>query len=265
VAAANGGQVVVSGTGASNALVSLEGGSHIVATGGVRAMFDLAGRTESVERENGLVVSADRPLEHGGRLLDLDNAKVGEIVSGARFVGLDRALLEASLPLLAATNGSLLRTTSHAIDLSASRLTAVGDLIQLNASRFDVVSGALANVAGGSWLKVGGNLVTLANGSTLNLQNGPVLNVSGNSLVDISGALIGFSGAGNMVDIKNTLCASGGCVDRGGLRVQLNGTTPAHNVIVNNPITGAGTVNIPASAAHVSVSGAGSRVIIGPR
>jgi hypothetical protein len=265
VAAANGGRVVVSGPGASTPLVSIEGGSHTVATGGVRAMFDLAGREGNVVRENGLVVDADRPLQHSGRLLDLDKARIGEAAGSGRFVGLDQALLEASLPLLAATNGSLIRTASHAVDLSTSRLTAVGDLIQLNASQFDVVRGALASVGGGGALRVGGNLITLANGSTLNLLNGPVLNVSGNSMVDITGALIAFSGAGNVVNINNTLCANGGCVDRGGLRVQLNGTTPASNVIVNNPITGAGTVNIPANAAHLSVSGAGSRVIIGPR
>ena len=178
-------------------------------------------------------------------------------------MGLDRALLEASLPLMAATNNSLIRTATNAVDMSAARLTAVGDLIQLNASRFDVVSGALANVMGGSRLTVGGNLITLANGSTLNLMKGPVLNVSGNSLVDITGAMIGFSGAGNAVNITNDLCA-GGCSTIGGLRVRLNGT-PANNVTVNNAVTGQGAVNLSPNAAHLSVSGNGSRVIIGPR
>jgi hypothetical protein len=263
VSAANGGQVVVSGSGASNALVSVEGGSHAVATGANRAMFELSGRDASVIRDaSGLVVSADEPLQHGGRLLDLNNnARIGEGVASGRFVRLDRALLEASLPLMAATNGSLIRTATNALDMSASRLTAVGDLVQLNASRFEVVSGALANVTGGSWLKVGGNLVTLERGSTLNLHNGPVMSVSDNSLVDISGALIGFKGLGNTVNITNNLCANGGCVERGGLRVQLSGGS---NVAISNGITGDGKVNLSPNAAHLSVSG-GSRVTIGPR
>ena len=105
--------------------------------------------------------------------------------------------------------------------------------------------------------------MTLLNGSTLTLSNGPMLNVSGNSGVDITGALIGFSGTPSTVNINNNLCA-GGCATIGGLRVQLNGT-PAANVVINNPITGAGTVNIPANAAHLQVSGVGSRVTIGPR
>jgi hypothetical protein len=96
-----------------------------------------------------------------------------------------------------------------------------GDLIQLNASVFNVLNGALASVTNGSRLTVNGNLVTLANGSTLNLLNGSMLNVSGNSVVHL-GALIGFAGVGHTVNITNDLCPLSLCAGIGGLRVQLN-------------------------------------------
>jgi hypothetical protein len=89
-------------------------------------------------------------------LLETNGAKIGEFQPSQRFLRLDSALLEASLPLLKATNNSLIRTATDAIGLSAARLTIAGDLIQLNASRFDVVSGALASVGNGSSLTVGG-------------------------------------------------------------------------------------------------------------
>jgi hypothetical protein len=73
--------------------------------------------------------------------------------------------------------------------------------------------------------------------------------------------LIGFRGPGNTVNITNNLCANGGCVERGGLRVQLSGGS---NVAIRNGITGDGKVNLSPNAAHLSVSG-GSRVTIGPR
>lgn len=238
-------------------------------------MFDLFGRPGNVVLDgSGVVENADHPLRHGGPLLETDGAAIGASAPSERFLRLDNAvldptLLEASLPLLKASNSSLIRTAADAIDLSAARLTVAGDLIQLSASQFTVVNGALVSVRSGgplgesgSRLVVGGNLVTLLNGSTLTLSNGPVLNVSGNSRVDIAGALIGFGGAPSTVNINNNLCA-GGCTTIGGLRVQLNGT-PAANVVINNPITGAGTVNIPANAAFLSVSGVGSRVTIGP-
>ena len=127
-----------------------------------------------------------------------------------------------------------------------------------------MVSGALASVRNGSSLVVGGNLVTLMNGSTLNLLSGPVLNVS-NSRVDITGALIGFGGTGgNTVNITNNLCAGRGCTDFGPLRVKLSGTP---QVSITNPIANPslGTVNLLSpNAAHISVSGNGSRVTIGP-
>ena len=100
---------------------------------------------------DGFVKDADHPLRHGGPLLETNGAAIGETTPSERFLRLNNAVLdptlfEASLPLLKATNNSLIRTATDAIDLSAARLTIVGDLIQLNASQFDVVSGALANV-----------------------------------------------------------------------------------------------------------------------
>ena len=203
-----------------------------------------------------------------GPLLETNGATIGQGTPSQRFLRLDSALLDASLPLLKATNNSLIRTATDAIDLSVARLTIVGDLIQLNASRFDVVSGALASVRNGSSLMVGGNLVTLMNGSTLNLLNGPVLNVS-DSQVRITGALIGFGGTGgNVVNITNNLCASGGgCRTFAGLRV--SGAVPIFalppTISVTNPIANPtlGTINLSPNAAHISVSGGSTRVTIG--
>jgi len=236
-------------------------------------MFDLFGRSSEVRFVDGFVKDADQPLRHGGPLLETNGAAIGAPPSAPskRFLRLNNAVLdptlfEASLPLLKATNNSFLRTAADAIDLSAARLTIAGDLIQLNASQFAVVSGALTNVTNGSRLVVGGNLVTLLNGSTLTLSNGPVLNVS-NSRVDITGALIGFSGTPSTVHINNNLCAAG-CSTIGGLRVQLNGTPPG-NVVIGSGITGDGKVNLSTTpghqAGHLSVSGATSRVTIGVR
>ena len=147
----NGGQVIVSGPGATNSLVTLHGGSHTVAAtpvGSGIGMFDLFGRPANVVLDgNGVVESADHPLRHGGPLLETNGATIGASASSERLLRLDNAvldptLLEASLPLLKASNNSLIRTRTDAIDLSAARLTVAGDLIQLNASQFTVVNGA---------------------------------------------------------------------------------------------------------------------------
>ena len=254
-----------------DSLVTLQGGSHTIApavpTGSGPSMFDLSGRPANVTVDNGVVVNADRPLRHEGPLLETNGAKIGESTASQRLLRLDSALLEASLPLLKATNNSLIRTATDAIDLSVARLTIAGDLIQLNASRFDVVSGALASVRNRSSLMVGGNLVTLMNGSTLNLLNGPVLNVS-NSQVRITGALIGFGGTGgNVVNITNNLCASGGgCQSFAGLRVSGAVFIFGPTISVTNPIANPtlGTINLSPNAAHISVSGGfNTRVTIG--
>jgi hypothetical protein len=116
---------------------------------------------------------------------------------------------------------------------------------------------------------VAGHLVTLSNGSTLSLLNGPLLSVSGGSYASIGGALVAFGGSGgNLLSVSNALCG-GSCALIGGIPVALlNGATAANVSIadgaVRNPSLGA--IQYASSAtALVSVSGASSKVTVGPK
>ena len=258
----NGGQLT--GGGAATALIDLDNshltagpaaGRHVLQVDGFGGGD---GVTPSTANLQGALLNAAN-----GSTLSLTGG-VLRASNGGQVVLLDPTLLEASLPLLKVTNNSLIRTATDAIDLSAARLTVAGDLLQLNASHFEVVKGALLNAMQGSLVKIGGNLVSLANGSTLNLIDGAVLNVSGNSSVFIGKALISFVGMNNTVNINNNLCtAAGDCATIGGLKVRLNGTPAGNVTIINNPIANlnGNRVNAP-NAAYVSVSGTGSRVTI---
>jgi hypothetical protein len=176
----------------------------------------------------------------------------------------DTALLEATAPLLNLKSSTMV-TNDSVLDLSfRANVTSLGPVFALNNSSLTVAGGALVNVGGGSLFSVRGDLVQLANGSTLSLLSGPLAQVSGNSTLSVSGALVSFVGAGNTLSINNTLCASFACMNLGGVNVALTGGASAANVSLTNPIKGAGTVNIGASAAAVLVSGSGSKVSVGP-
>ena len=246
-------------------LVSLTGGTHALGTS--VGIFDLAGSGTAVDPQTGLAVATDTPLTTGGGLLAAD----GATITTQQVLRVDTALLEASAPLLALTRGSQLTSASDAIALGGqSRLTNRGStLVALEASRLVVSRGALVNVAGGSGLLVAGNLLTLSNGSTLSLLNGPLLSVSGGSYASIGGALVAFGGSGgNLLSVSNNLCG-GSCALIGGIPVALlNGATAANvsiaNGAVRNPALGTIQYASPATAL-VSVSGASSRVTVGPR
>ena len=259
VSVAGGGQLIV--TGSSDELVSIFGGAHSIATESGAAMLSLAGVGTAVDAETGLTVGTDTPLQHGAALLQLGAATV----SGQKAVRLDTALLEASAPLLHLRLGSNLTTGLDTVDLSLkAKVTSLGPLAKLDASNLTVNSGALFNLAGGSFLKVTGDLVELANGSTLRLANGPVLNASGGSVVNVSGAVVAFTGTGgNTVSITNSLCP---CALVSGVPVALRDGALASNVLIGpNPIRnpGLGTITLgSASTAAIVVSGAGSRVTI---
>jgi hypothetical protein len=246
-------------------LVSLTGGTH--ALGSSVAIFDLAGRGTAIDPQTGLAVATETPLTTGGGLL----AAEGATITTQQALRVDAALLEASAPLLALTRGSQLTSASDALALGGqSRLTSRGTtLVALEASRLVVSRGALVNVTGGSGLIVAGHLVTLSNGSTLSLLNGPLLSVSGGSFASIGGALVAFGGTGgNLLSVSNTLCG-GSCALIGGIPVALlHGATAANvsiaNGAVKNSALGAIKYATPTTAL-VSLSGAGSKVTVGPK
>ena len=245
-------------------IVSLKGGTHALGTD--IAMFDLAGSNTAIDVDSGRTLATDTPLKTGGALFEAD----GATVTTRQVLRVDTALLEATAPLLNLRNGSVLTSAVDAITLSGtSRLTAGSSLVALDASRLAVAMGALVNVASGSVLNVAGDLVSLRNASTLSLLNGPLLAVSGGSWANIGGALVAFGGSGgNLLSVSNSLCG-GACVLIGGIPVALMNGATAGNVSIGsgalkNPSLGSIKLASP-STALLSVSGANSKVTIGPK
>src|SRR5262252_7012246 len=209
-------------------LVSLKDGTHALGT--EVAMFDLMGSGTATDVDSGRTLATDVPLRTAGPLFESD----GATITTNQVLHVDTALLEATAPLLHLKNGSMLTSATDAI---------------------------LLNVAG--------NLVSLLNGSTLSLLNGPLLAVSGGSQASIGGALVAFGGSGgNLLSVSNSLCG-GSCALIGGIPVALmNGATASNVSIGAGAIQNAGLGSIKLgspSTALVSVSGATSKVSIGPK
>jgi hypothetical protein len=262
-----GGQVVVSGSTAP--LVSLNGGTHSIGSLAGRAMFMLFGRSSAtaVDPETELTLGTDKPLQHGGVLLETS----GATVSGQKALRIDTALLEASAPLLnlkSGSAGSVFTTSEDALDLSfRAKVTSLGPLFRLDASTLNVNSGALINVAGGSFLKVTGDLLHLNNGSTINinsLSNGFLINASGNSVLNVSGALVNFGGTGgNSIVVKNNVAPTT-TLSVGGFSFPVNVTNGATVNISGTPIKGAalGAISLPNGGSVIRADGANTKVII---
>lgn len=252
-----GGSLVTSTT---DALVRLEGGSHLIGNVGDVPMFDLRGVSSATDPETGLTLGTDRPLQHPGSLLETSKATV----SAYQAVRIDTALLEATAPLLALRNGSTLTTATDAVQLSyQANVTSLGSLVKLDRSTMVVASGAALNIAGGSFLRVIGDLFSLTNGSTLSVLSGPLVSLSGGSFLNVNGALIGFGGTGgNLVSVTNSFCP---CTAIGGIPVSLTGGALASNVSITGAIKngGLGTVGLSPNAALIRVDGAGTKVTIG--
>ena len=240
-------------------LAFLSGGTHSFGSVGV-PMFDLSGVTTAADPETGLTLGTDRPLQHAGPLLETSNATV----SAHRAVRVDSALLEATAPLLALTNGSKLTTTADTVQLSyQAKVTSLGSLVKLDRSSLVVASGAALNMGGGSVLRLTGDLFSLTNGSTLSVLNGPLLSLSGGSILNVNGALISFGGSGgNLVSVTNSFCP---CTTIGGIPVSLTGGALAGNVSIPGAIKNGnlGTVNLAPNAALIRVDGAATKVTIG--
>jgi hypothetical protein len=196
----------------SSPFMSVSRGSLSVGTGSNGGhVFELIGRANEtlVDSDTGLTIGKDRPIQPGlgATVLDIDGA--ANVVAGSGVYKVDTALLEASAPLLNVRGGSTVSTGGHAIDLTGRAMVSLPNdavsLVSLNGSALTVRSGHLVNVAGGSILNVAGNLVSLANASTLNIPNGLLLNVSGGSSASIGRSLVSFSGAGNVLNITNSI------------------------------------------------------------
>jgi hypothetical protein len=196
----------------SSPFMSVSGGSLSVGTGSNGGhVFELIGRANEtlVDSDTGLTIGKDRPIQPGlgATVLDIDGA--ANVVAGRGVYKVDTALLEATAPLLNVRGGSTVSTNGHAIDLTGRAMVSLPNdavsLVSLNGSALTVRSGHLVNVTGGSIVNVAGNLVSLANASTLNIHNGLLLNVSGGSSASIGRSLVSFSGAGNVLNITNSI------------------------------------------------------------
>lgn len=248
------GQLIVTDPGP---LVSLTGGTHHLGIFPGTAMFELMGQATAVDPETGLEVGTHQPLVHAGELLELNGARAG----AEQLVRVDRALLEATAPLLNMMNGSAMVSNNDLVNLTNhARMTAnllPGDaLVKLNTSSLTVNSGSLFNVGGGSVFNVTGSLVSLANGSLLNILNGGLLSVSGGSFANITGSLVSFLGAGNSLTINNNFAPTSiingiPVFTSGGATVSITNPTP---------ITGVGTQNIHGSL--IIAQGAGTSVTV---
>ncbi|HKC98686.1 MAG TPA: FecR family protein [Methylomirabilota bacterium] len=192
-------------------LVSMSGGSLAVGTGGDGHLFDLVGRASftEVDADSGLRVGTDRPIQPGAEapVFATDNGTVVNVRGSAYKV--DTALLEATAPLLTLKGGTTFTTGDHAVSLIGGAKVSIPNdavsMVTLQSSMLTVARGNLVNVAGGSVLNIAGNLVSLADASTLSILNGLLLNVSGGSYASIGRSLVSFSGAGNVLNVTNTI------------------------------------------------------------
>jgi len=267
VHAINGGTITVNDAGQAAAFVSLSGGTHSIATLAGNQMFKLQGAATAASNivtpdtfdsliiqliAGGLTLATDQPLRRSaaatGAYEELSNAAT---VTTQQVLLLDKALLNASQPLLKANSGTSLTTTSDAISLiNQARLnanTGINGLIQVGGTLN--IAGHAVSVSGGSALLVTGDLFSIANAGKFNITNGGALFVSGGSIVNITGALVNFSGtSGNLLKITNNLCTN--CVPFGDFSIPVelrNGAVAptSRSPCPRTPSRGAGSARSP--------------------
>lgn len=140
---------------------------------------------------------------------------------------LDRALLDASAPILTLVN-SHMDATGHLVDLagkgpngrdllSANLLTTDpaiprDALVRLDRGSTLNINGNLLNLANGAGASLTGYLFSIANGSTLDIK-GTLFSLKGNSVFRLNSDAFGIFGEGtnNTLALRNTLCAGGEC------------------------------------------------------
>jgi hypothetical protein len=253
--ALQGGQIISSSLGP---LVQLQGGHY--ALGSLLGIFDLGGVNTAMDADLGFAVGTDRPLTHSGIFVEASNATIDTNA----VLRLDTALLDATAPIVALSQGSTMNVGTDFLRVNASRFTGSGPIVRLDGSTLNV-SRALVNVVSGYFGGIG-SLMTLANGSVANL--GAFGMVSSGGTFSWGGPLATFQGTGNRLSINNTLCGSLSCVNVGGLTFALKNGAQASNISVGSstPFVGAGTNGSlvkSANAADFLVSGKTSKVKIG--
>jgi hypothetical protein len=289
----NGGQLVMN---SADPVVQFAGGNHGVGTVDATAnntpnrLFNVVGTntdpttglgTDQPIKGNGVnpapfidsftVQQANNPV---GSLLTATNGAnievkkgAGDTIDGGIFAGnalrLDRALLEASAPIINLISGAafpvtMLTTAGDALDISGSKLVSLGPLVSLDKGLINVTNGALITLRNGSTVNVTGDLLSLINGSKINVVNGPLIRVDGVavsgtnpavSALNVSGALASFGGTGgNQIVVNNSIlpnqanpiATAGIPVSGAGITIGAvaGGTTP-----IRNPNLGTVTVN----------------------
>jgi len=114
-------------------------------------------------------------------------------------------------------------------------MTTAAPVVALNASALTSMNGAILNLNGSSLLQASGDLFSLSNGSLLRTLNGPLIRVANGSVLNVAGALAAFFGSGNVINVTNSLCASGCLTFPGGITVAFSGTPPGNVSIGSNP------------------------------
>jgi hypothetical protein len=192
----------------SDPLVWLNEGNYSLSTEKGTALFDFWGTKTAVDPDTGVEVGTGKTVQHGGPLLE---ASGGATVSTQKVLKLDRALLEATAPIISLIGGTnsqtSLTTEQSTIDLIKSKVISTGPVIALDKGLINVTNGALINLTHGSNMKVTGDLLSLINGSKINVVNGPLISVAGSgSQLSASGALVNFGGTGgNKIIVNNSI------------------------------------------------------------
>jgi hypothetical protein len=271
----NGAEIIQ--TSVAEPLVSMNGGTLNVGTGGAGHLFDLVGRpgNTQLDGDTGLTLGTDRPLQPGAEspVFEATNGAVVNVAGSAYRV--DTALLEATAPLLNLISGASLTTGAHTVDLVGQAKVSIPNdaiaMINLNGASLTVTNGNLVNVAGGSQLSIAGSLLSLSGGSIVNILNGLLLNVTGGSNVSIGKSLVSFNGTGNLLNVNNSFVPTA-----------VIGGVPVYGPVDNFRISGnalaglgsAGTIKIngvvltPMNAGQlkgslVAIQGNGSKVKVG--
>ncbi len=171
----------------------------------------------------------------------------------------DVSLIEASAPLIAAvsTNPSAFVSslmTNDAIQIDGAQLVAsvpADALVTLDGSTMSSI-GAVISLTNGGLLSQNGNLIALSNGSEL--IAGSLVELSGASTFALTNGFLLSSVGTNTVDITNTLCAGGGCING---FISAPGT---NNISVAPGFAPTQGVTVPTGAALIVVNGDGNTV-----
>ncbi|HKB24800.1 MAG TPA: FecR family protein [Methylomirabilota bacterium] len=273
----NGGEIIQ--TSVAEPLVSMNGGTLNVGTGGAGHLFDLVGRPRNtqLDGDTGLTLGSDRPLQPGAEspVFEATNGAVVNVAGSAYRV--DTALLEATAPLLNLISGASLTTGAHTVDLVGQAKVSIPNdaiaMINLNAASLTVTNGNLVNVAGGSQLNIAGSLLSLSGGSIVNILNGLLLNITGGSNVRIGKSLVSFSGNGNLLNVTNSFAPTAiiGGIPVYGLADSLRVTSPnalarlgsAGTIKINGVTLTPTTPLASLTGSLVAIQGSGSKVKVG--